>query len=81
MTVKRSGLSSHGFWLVNFDAPVVTPVPIFRCKECKHWEHDAISAYGEHGDPNYKYCSKIRKITKNDFFCGWGKEREKEGQP
>ena len=60
-------------------APTVDAVPVVRCDKCTHWDKECDPKFGDTG---FAYCHKLKKVTKYDFFCGYGAKMDlKEDKP
>ena len=60
------------------EQPTVDAVQVVRCDECEYW-----GAYTDNGKPNgMGHCGhpNILMPTSENFFCGFGKRKEKENE-
>lgn len=58
--------------------PTIDAVPAVRCNECEYW-----GAYTDNGKPNgMGHCGhpNILMPTSENFFCGFGKRKEKRNE-
>ena len=56
------------------DAPTVDAVPVVRCRDCKHYRPQKISANWEH---KKSFCNRVVTVKMPpDGFCSYGERKD-----
>ena len=55
------------------NTPTVDPMPVVRCKDCKHYNTIGCSK-------GFGWCENIDRGTSDNFYCANGKQLNKESE-